>query len=89
MSSRARQLYHLGAEPVSRSALATVNAARAPKIFNGLLLALMAQLQAGYRRKIGDCMRLIDSTSVKPSSFMRGWASFRKESACARLSPAP
>jgi Transposase DDE domain/Domain of unknown function (DUF4372) len=79
MASHARQFYHLGAEPVSRSALATVNAHRSPEIFNGLLAALMSQLQAGYRRKIGDCVRLIDSTSVKLSSLTRGWASFSTE----------
>ena len=76
MASHSRQLYHPGAEPVSRSALATVNAQRSPEIFNGLLAALMSQLQAGYRRKIGDCVRLIDSTSVKLSSLTKGWASF-------------
>jgi hypothetical protein len=36
----------------------------------------MAQLQAGYRRKIGDCVRLIDSTSVQLSSLSGDWATF-------------
>jgi hypothetical protein len=76
MESHAGQFYHLGAKPVSRSALATVNTYRSPEIFNGLLAALMGQLQSGYRRKVGDCVRLIDSTSVKLSSLTRGWASF-------------
>ncbi len=79
MASHARQFYHLGAKPVSRSALATVNARRSPEIFNGLLAALMAQLQAGYRRKIGDCVRLINSTSVRLSAFTQRWASFSDE----------
>ena len=79
MASHSRPLYHLGAQPVSRSALATVNAQRSPEIFNGLLAALMSQLQVGYRRKIGDCVRLIDSTSVKLSSLTRGWARFSAE----------
>jgi hypothetical protein len=81
MASHAGQLYHLGAEPVSRSALATVNAQRSPEIFNRLLSALMKQLQAGYRRKIGDCVRLVDSTSVRLSSFTKKWASF-SQSVC-------
>jgi hypothetical protein len=76
MTSHGGQLYHLGAEPVSRAALGTVNAKRSPEIFNGLLTALMGQLQAGYRRKIGDCVRLIDSTSVRLNSFTQKWASF-------------
>src|SRR2546421_4201024 len=36
----------------------------------------MKQLQTGYRRKIGDCVRLIDSTSVKLSSLSDDWAMF-------------
>src|SRR5258708_24945816 len=36
----------------------------------------MAQLQAGYRRKIGDCVRLIDSTSVQLSGLSGDWATF-------------
>ena len=46
------------------------------EVFGGLLSALMAQLQAGYRRKIGDCVRLIDSTSVQLSSLSGDWATF-------------
>jgi hypothetical protein len=46
------------------------------EVFSGLLSALMAQLQAGYRRKIGDCIRLIDSTSVPLSSLSGDWATF-------------
>jgi hypothetical protein len=33
-------------------------------------------LQAGYRRKIGDCVRLIDSTSVSLSRLSSDWARF-------------
>jgi hypothetical protein len=29
-------------------------------------------LQAGYRRKIKDCVRLIDSTSVRLNSLSKG-----------------
>jgi hypothetical protein len=61
---------------VSKSALATANAERPVEIFGGLLSALMAQLQRGYRRKIGDCVRLIDSTSVQLSSLSGRWATF-------------
>jgi hypothetical protein len=42
-------------------------------------------LQAGYRRKIGDCVRLIDSTSVKLSG---NWATF-PEGICGAKAPAP
>lgn len=74
--SHASKLYHLGGCTVSRSALATANASRPVGVFAGLLSALMAQLQRGYRRKIGDCVRLIDSTSVHLSSLSGDWATF-------------
>ena len=76
LQSHAGKLYHLGSVPVSKSALATANASRPFEIFGGLLAALMAQLQRGYRRKIGDCVRLIDSTSVQLSSLSGRWATF-------------
>jgi hypothetical protein len=48
------------------------------EVFSGLLAALMAQLQSGYRRKTGisDCVRLIDSTSVRLSGLSGKWATF-------------
>jgi hypothetical protein len=76
LKSHASKLYHLGGCTVSRSALSTANAERPVEVFGGLLSALMVSLQAGYRRKIGDCVRLIDSTSVQLSSLSGKWATF-------------
>jgi IS4 transposase len=76
LKSHAGKLYHLGGSTISRSALSTANASRPVEVFAGLLSALMAQLQAGYRRKIGDCVRLIDSTSVQLSGLSGDWATF-------------
>jgi hypothetical protein len=77
LKSHAAKLYHLGGGTISKSALATANASReAADVFSGLLSALMKQLQAGYRRKISDCVRLIDSTSVQLSSLSGQWATF-------------
>ncbi len=76
LKSHASKLYHLGGCTVSKSALATANASRPVQVFAGLLAALMAQLQRGYRRKIGDCVRLIDSTRVQLSSLSGNWATF-------------
>ena len=76
LRSQAAKLYHLGGAPVSKSALATANATRPCETFAGLLAALMAQLQRSYRRKIGDCVRLIDSTSVRLSALSGKWATF-------------
>ena len=76
LRSHAGKLYHLGGDTVSKSTLATANASRPFDIFGGLLSALMGQLQRGYRRKIGDCVRLIDSTGVKLSNLSGKWATF-------------
>jgi hypothetical protein len=76
LRSHAGKLYHVGGCPVSKSALATANRERPVEIFAGLLSALMARLQTGYRRKIGDCVRLIDSTSVQLNRLSGNWARF-------------
>jgi hypothetical protein len=76
LKSHAGKLYHLGGCAVSKSALSTANASRPVEVFAGLLSALMAQLQRGYRRKISDCVRLIDSTSVQLGSLSSDWARF-------------
>jgi predicted transposase YbfD/YdcC len=77
LKSHADKLYHLGGCTISKSTLSTANASgAAADVFGDLLSALMKQLQAGYRRKIGDCVRLIDSTSVKLSSLSDDWAMF-------------
>lgn len=76
LKSHADKLYHLGGSTVSRSALSTGNALRPSEVFAGLLSTLMAQLQAGYRRKVRDCVRLIDSTGVQLSSLSGNWATF-------------
>ena len=77
LKSHAGKLYHLGGCTISRAALSTANSSRsAAEVFGGLLSALMVQLQAGYRRKVKDCVRLIDSTSVRLSSLSGDWATF-------------
>jgi len=76
LRSHAGKLYHLGGCTVSKSALSTANASRPVEVFAGLLSALMAQLHRGFRRKIKDCVRLIDSTSVQLSSLSGDWATF-------------
>jgi len=77
LRSHAGKLYHLGGCTISKSALSTANALRpTSEVFGGLLSVLMKQLQAGYRRKVSDCVRLIDSTSVQLSSLSGHWATF-------------
>ena len=76
LKSHASKLYHLGGDTISKSALATANASRPFDIFGSLLAVLIGQLQRGYRRKIGNCVRLIDSTGVKLSNLSAEWATF-------------
>jgi IS4 transposase len=77
LQSHASKLYHLGGCTISKSALSTANASRAAAVvFDGLLSALMKQLQSGYRQKVKDCVRLIDSTSVRLSRLSGDWATF-------------
>src|SRR5882757_11409555 len=76
LKSHAGKLYHLGGSAISRSALSTANASRPAEVFAGLLASMMKSLQAGYRRKISDCVRLIDSTSVQLSRLSSDWARF-------------
>src|SRR5712671_6910527 len=65
-----RRQHHIAIGALDRQCFASC------EVFAGLLSALMAQLQAGYRRKIGDCVRLIDSTSVQLSGLSGDWATF-------------
>ena len=76
LKSHADKLYHLGGCTVSKSALSTANSSRPVAVFGGLFSALVAKLQRGYRRKIGDCVRLIDSTGVSLSGLSGKWATF-------------
>lgn len=77
LKSHASKLYHLGGSTISREALSTANRSReTADVFAGLLSTLMQQLQAGYRRKVKDCVRLIDSTSVRLSALSSHWATF-------------
>jgi hypothetical protein len=76
LRSHAGKLYHIGGATVSKSTLSTANASRPVEVFGVLLSALMVQLQRGYRRKIRDCVRVIDSTSVRLSRLSGHWATF-------------
>lgn len=77
LKSHASRLYHLGGRTISKATLSAANKSHAAaEVFGGLLSALMQQLQARCRRKVKDCVRLIDSTSVKLSALSGDWATF-------------
>jgi IS4 transposase len=84
LESHAARLYHLGAGQASRSTLADANARRASAVFAGLLSEMIAQAERGFRRKIGEAVRLIDSTGLKLSG-MSHWAQFSTDVCGAKL----
>jgi IS4 transposase len=73
-SHRAR-LYHLGTQPPSRSTLADANAKRSHEVFAGLFAHMVGQASRGLRKKLGEAVRLIDSTGLKLSNSS-GWARY-------------
>lgn len=76
MASHEMRLYHLGAAPVRRSTVSDANQARPWQVFSELFATLLAQAQSGLRRRIGEAVRLIDSTGLRLSSLSAEWASF-------------
>jgi hypothetical protein len=77
LKSHAGKLYHLGGTTISKSALSTANkSSAAAEVFSALLSELIKHLQGGYRRKVKDCIRLIDSTGVRLSRLSGKWATF-------------
>jgi hypothetical protein len=76
LQSHAAQLYHLGGRKIARSTLAEANAYRPAAVFSGLFSALLGQFERGWRRKVGDAVRLIDSSGLPLNGLSRNWASF-------------
>ncbi len=68
--------YHAGLPVVCRSTLADAAAKRPVAVFNGVLAALIARLTAKLPRGIGDCVRLIDSTTLPLSGLSAKWSRF-------------
>jgi len=73
LSSHQGRLYHLGAMPPSRSTLADANAHRPHAVFTGLFAHMVGQAERGFRKTIGEAVRLIDSTGLKLSGVSE-WA---------------
>jgi IS4 transposase len=76
LTSHASRLYHLGGEEVSRSTLADANAQRPWQVFAGLFAELTRQAAQCLRRKAGEAVHLIDSTSLRLSALSKDWAAF-------------
>jgi IS4 transposase len=84
LSSHKARLYHLGATPPSRSTLSDANAKRPHEVFAGLFAHMVGQASRGLRKKLGEAVRLIDSTGLKLSGAS-GWASFSAKVCGAKL----
>lgn len=75
LSSHCARLYHLGMQPPARSTLADANAVRPCEVFSGLFAYMVGQARGGLRKKLGEAVRLIDSTGLKLSG-LSDWAGF-------------
>lgn len=75
LSSHRARLYHLGVASPSRSTLADANAKRPCEVFVGLFAHMVGQANRGLRKKLGEAVRLIDSTGLKLSG-LSDWAGF-------------
>lgn len=76
LSSHDAQRYHSGLPLVRRSTLADAIAGRPAAVFSGVLQALIGQVSRKLRREVGQCVRLIDSTTVRLNSLSAQWSRF-------------
>src|SRR5277367_6718589 len=79
MSSHRARLYHAGAVVPPRSTLADANRVRDPAVFAELFVHMLSMATRGLRRKMGDAVRLIDSTRLHLAGVGSEWARFSAE----------
>ena len=78
LASHRSRLYHLGVRgAVKRSTLADANAKRPSALFEDVFHMLLGELQgASAAKEARDLVMLVDSTSVRLSQKLCGWAHF-------------
>jgi hypothetical protein len=76
MASHQGRLYHCGAVAPKRSTFADANRARDFRVFSGLFEAMLAGASRGFRRKMSEAVRLIDSTGLRLAGVGAEWARF-------------
>ena len=79
MASHKSRLYHAGAVAPKRSTFVDANRSLDFRVFWGLFETLLAGAGRGVRRKMGDAVRLIDSTGLRLAGVGAQWTRF---SAC-------
>ena len=85
LQSHSARLYHLGAQPVSRSTLADANGLRPSAVFAGLFAAMVVRAGRGLRRAVGEATYLIDATGVRLSGAGAQWARFSHQACGAKV----
>ena len=76
MASQGGRLYHCGARAPKRSTFADANRLRDARIFGDLFKAMLGTASPGFRRKLGDAVRLIDATGLHLAGVGAQWARF-------------
>src|SRR5208337_624370 len=79
MSSHQARLYHAGGAAPARSTFADANRDRDSRVFSGLFTHMLGMATRGMRRKMGDAVRLIDSTGLRLAGAGAKWARFSAE----------
>ena len=76
LQSQDARRYHSGLPQVARSTLADAMTKRPTAVFSDVLAKLVGTLLASLPRQVGDCVRLIDSTTLPLSNLSADWAHF-------------
>ena len=79
MSSHQARLYHLGGVAPARSTFADANRDRDSRVFSGLFMHMLGMARRGLRRKMGEAVRLINSTGLHLAGAGAKWARFSAE----------
>ena len=79
MASHQARLYHLGVKAPKKSTFADANRDRDSRVFSGLFEHMLNASTRGFRRKMGDAVRLIDSTGLHLAGVGAQWARFSSD----------
>lgn len=85
LGSHRQLLYHLGMDVVRRSTLSDANRDRPAGIFAAIFALLLPEAMGRVRQEIAEVVRLIDSTSIRLSDTLSGWAHYKVKQAGAKL----
>ena len=88
MASRAKDLYHVGAKPVSRSTFSDANSRRPASLYEALFERIYAKCQPiapKHKYKFKNKLYSLDASVVDLSLGLYPWASFRRTKAAVKL----